>query len=223
MSKLHSKCQEKHFREKRTFPSGENFLKVKNYIVNFSERWAKFFWFWLKAFFFFTTARNFRQGWQLCTPHVEMFFWWNIFFRTNCNFSQRFWTPSEEFVEFWRKCLTSVQETAFHVCRGTCGEKSNYWKKMLIFCTLSPNFFFHVWHTFSSGWQNSVIRAYTNTLGKKLRSLIWENFFDVGENYWSGLTNLHSACPGNHFEITFLKSFKVALVFANRSGKFEAF
>ena len=136
MSKLHSKCQEKHFQEKRTFLSGENFLKVKNYIVNFSEWWAKFFWLWLKAFFFFTTARNFRQGWQLCTPHVEMIFWWNVFFRTNCNFSQRFWTPSEASVDFWRKCLASVVETAFHASRGTCGEKRNYWQEKFWFFVL---------------------------------------------------------------------------------------
>ena len=50
-----------------------------------------------------------------------------------------------------------------------------------------------------------------------------EFFWRWWELFWSGLTNLQSACPGNRFEITFLKSFQVALCFANRSGKLEAF
>ena len=129
---------------------------------------------------------------------------------------KRMWT--------FRKSVSPVSWKLHFTCPEELVERNvTIGKKNSDFLYFESEIFFHFWHTFSWGSQNCVLRAYTKTLGKKLRFLIWEIFFDVGENFWSGLTNLHSACPGNHFEITFSKSFKVALVFANRSGKFEAF
>ena len=169
-------------------------------------------------------ARNFRQGWQLCTPHVEMIFLKKTIFSEQIVTFRSVFGPRVKRLWTFGESVPPVSWKLHFTCPEELAERNvTIGKKNSDFLYFKSEIFFNFWHTFSSGSQNCVLRAYTNTLGKKMRSLIWENFFDVGENFWSGLTNLHSACPGNHFEITFLKSFKVALGFANRSGKFEAF
>ena len=183
-----------------------------------------FFWLWLKAFLFFTMARNFRQGWQLCTRHVEMIFWWNVFFSEQIVTFRSVFGPRVKRLWTFGESVSPVSWKLHFTCPEELVERNvTIGKENSDFLYFEYEFFFPFLAYLFIGFVELCSSCLHQHLKKNLRSLIWENFVDVGENYWPGLTNLHSACPRNHFELTFLKSFKVALVFANRSGKFEAF
>ena len=87
--------------------------------------------------------------------------------------------------------------------------KATIAKKMLIFCTLSKQFFSHLWHNFPSGSQNCVLRVCTNTLVKKNWDLWFERiFFTLVRNFAQGWQTciLHvqgtvlNFCPVDCFE-----------------------
>ena len=126
----------------------------------------------------------------------------------------RFWISIHFFSELWRKCLSTVDLTAFYVSSGRVWAETFFMEKLFfffIFVYLVKNLFFLA-KTSSAG--SSYLHSWhpeERTEGKKtffkinfsnhFRTLTEKHHGFVAEKKRSeGLSNLHFTCPGERFE-----------------------